>query len=97
MHATDDISGREGRPPEEAGDRDQVLSALLAAGGTADLSALRNHTGLSLGTLEDVVLYLDGEGLVRVKALDQLRARLVVSLTGSGYEATGPLGDRNGP
>jgi hypothetical protein len=97
LHATDGISGREERPPEEARVRDRVLTALLAEGGTADLASLHEVSGLSLETLEDAALYLDGEELVRVESLDSPRPRLAVSLTGTGKELAQSLADRREP
>lgn len=98
MHATDGISGREERPPEEARVRDRVLTALLAAGGTADLASLHEETDLSLEILEDAALYLDGEELVRVESLDRPRpVRLAASLTGRGQELAQSLADRREP
>lgn len=97
MHAMDGISGREERPPEEARIRDRVLTALLAAGGTADLASLHEASGLSLEVLEDAALYLDGEGLVRVESLDSPRPRLAVSLTGRGNDLPQSLADRREP
>jgi hypothetical protein len=93
----DGISDREGRPPEETRVRDQVVTSLLAAGGTTDLASLHEETGLSLETLEDAALYLDGEELVRVESLERPRPRLAVSLTARGQELAQDLSDRREP